>query len=85
MTVGKGKRSNAKRDFMQVARAVVEEAIGEHLDGTPLPPPPSGRRLAGAKGGKKGGAARAKVLTPAQRREIAVKAAQARWKTPKDD
>jgi hypothetical protein len=34
----------------------------------------------GRLGGKKGGAARAKKLTAEQRREIARKAAQARWK-----
>jgi hypothetical protein len=54
------KRYGQKRDFMQVARTVVEEAIGEHMDGSPLPPPPSGKSLAGTKGGKKGGIARAK-------------------------
>ena len=32
----KGNRSGAKRDFMQIAREVVEKAIGEHLNGTPL-------------------------------------------------
>lgn len=32
------------------------------------------------KGGRKGGAARATALTPAQRSEIASLAAQARWK-----
>jgi hypothetical protein len=35
---------------------------------------------ANRKGGVKGGAARAKVLTPQQRSEIASIAAQARWK-----
>jgi hypothetical protein len=34
----------------------------------------------GRLGGKKGGVARAKKLTPEQRREIAKKAAEARWK-----
>ena len=33
----------------------------------------------GRKGGKKGGVARARALTPEQRREIARKAAAARW------
>jgi hypothetical protein len=32
-----------------------------------------------AKGGRRGGAARAEALSPAQRRAIAKKAAQARW------
>jgi len=33
------KRSGQKRDFMQVAREVVEQAIGEHMDGSPLEKP----------------------------------------------
>jgi len=72
------------RDFALTALRVVEEAIGEHLeDGTPLQPAtPKSRR---ALGGKKGGPARAKSLTPEQRRRIAMKAAQARWKPQKDD
>jgi hypothetical protein len=37
VTIGKGKRpSGQKRDFMQVTREVVEQAIGEKMDGTPL-------------------------------------------------
>ena len=32
-------RSGEKRDFMQVAREVVERTIGEHMDGTPLEKP----------------------------------------------
>lgn len=37
----------------------------------------------GRRGGLKGGAARAKALSPSERRQIAQRAAQARWK--KDD
>ena len=74
------KRSGEKRDFMQVAREVVEKAIGEKMDGSPLEAhKPKNKR---AIGGKKGGPARAKSLTAEQRRKIAVKAAQARWKSP---
>jgi hypothetical protein len=79
----KGKPSTPKRDFMQVGRAIVEQAIGEQMDGSMLPPSPSPKQLAGSKGGKKGGKARAQVLTAEQKRQIAVKAARARWK--KDD
>jgi len=39
MTIGKGKRSGQKRDFMQVARDIVEHAIGEQMDGKPLEKP----------------------------------------------
>lgn len=80
MSIRKGKRSAPKRDFMQVGRAIVEHAIGEQMDGSPLEPTtPKSKRSAG---GKKGGPARAKSLSADQRRKIAVKAAQARWKSP---
>ena len=78
------KRPGEKRDFMQVAREVVEQAIGEKMDGTPLETPPDNRDphfvAIGSKGGKKGGKARAKKLSPAKRSAIAKKAARSRWK-----
>jgi hypothetical protein len=79
------KRSGAKRDFMQVARDVVEHAIGEQMDGKPLETPPPDTRnphavALGSMGGRKGGKARAEALSPSKRREIAKKAAQSRWK-----
>ena len=86
MTIGKGKRPSApKRDFMQVGRAIVEQAIGEQMDGSPLPAPPKDDRnphavALGTMGGKKGGKARANALSPAKRRAIAKKAASVRWK-----
>ena len=79
-------RSSKPRDhdFATVARRVVEQAIGEHLDGTPLEDPNAGKNPAavalGRLGGAKGGKARAKALSPAKRRAIAQKAARARWK-----
>ena len=80
------KRPAAKRDFMQVAREVVEQAIGEQIDGKPLlAPPPDERNLhavaLGSMGGRKGGRARAKVLSAAKRSAIAKNAAKARWKS----
>jgi hypothetical protein len=79
------KRSSPKRDFMEVARSVVEHAIGEQMDGSPLPEPEPDTRnphavALGSMGGKKGGKARAKALTVEKRRQIARKAARARWK-----
>ena len=79
------KPSREKRDFMQVAREVVERAIGEKMDGAPLDPPPPDTRnphavALGKIGGEKGGRARAEALSPAKRRAIAKKAAQSRWK-----
>jgi len=69
---------------MQVAREVVERAIGEQMDGSPLESPVDTRNphavALGKAGGKKGGIARAKALSPTKRRQIAKKAADSRWK-----
>jgi hypothetical protein len=71
-------------DFATLARSVVEQAIGEKLDGSPLPDPNAGKNPAavalGRLGGAKGGKARAKKLTAEQRVDIARIAAEARWK-----
>jgi hypothetical protein len=70
-------------DFVTVARQVVEQAIGEHLDGTPTGDEGGKNPAAvalGKLGGAKGGKARAAALSPRRRREIAAKAAAARWK-----
>jgi hypothetical protein len=71
------------RDFFAIARRVVEQAIGEQMDGTPLEYPNAGKNPAavarGKKGGKTGGRARAESLSPAKRKEIAQKAAAKRW------
>ena len=84
MIVIMSKRSGQKRDFMQVAREVVEQAIGEKMDGTPLDKPTDYRDphfvALGSAGGKRGGKARAKALSAAKRRAIAKKAAKTRWK-----
>lgn len=78
------RRSGERRDFMQIAREVVERAIGEHMNGAPLEDPDAGKNPAavalGKLGGAKGGRARAKSLTAKRRREIARKAAKSRWK-----
>jgi hypothetical protein len=71
-------------DFAAVARRVVEQAIGEKLEGGALDDPNAGKNQAavakGRLGGEKGGNARAKKLTPEERTDIARIAAQARWK-----
>jgi len=69
---------------MQVGRAIVEQAIGEQMDGSPLPSPPKDDRnphavALGSMGGRKGGKARAKRLSADQKRKIAAKGAAARW------
>jgi hypothetical protein len=62
---------------------VVEKAIGEKLDGTPLDDPNEGKNphavALGRLGGKKGGKARAERLSQHKRTAIAKKAARARW------
>lgn len=78
------KRSSTDRDFAVNAFRVVEQAIGEHMDGTPLEDPDAGKNPAavalGRMGGAKGGKARAEKLSPVRRSAIAKKAAKARWK-----
>ena len=77
-------RSSKDHDFTTVARRVVEQAIGEHLDGTPLEDPDAGKNphavALGRIGGQKGGIARATRLSAKRRKEIARKAARVRWK-----
>jgi hypothetical protein len=73
---------------MQIARRVVEDAIGERLDGSPLPESePDTRNQAAVAlsklGAAKGGKARAKALPKARRIAIAKKAAKARWERKK--
>jgi hypothetical protein len=72
MTDRKPKRP---RDPSQLAKLVVDIATGEEeeQEATAL-------QKRAAKGGKVGGKARAKALTPEERSEIARTAAAARWK-----
>jgi hypothetical protein len=71
------------RDFFVIARHIVETAIGEQMDGEPLPDPNAGKNpkaLALSKlGASKGGRVRAAKLSASTRSEIAKKAAKARW------
>lgn len=80
-------RSSKDHDFTVTARRVVEQAIGEHLDGTPLEDPSAGKNphavALGRLGGQRGGMARAAALSPHKRKVIAKKAAKARWSDPK--
>ena len=77
------KREGTAHDFTVSARRVVEQAIGEKLDGSPLEDPNAGKNPAavalGKLGGPRGGPARAKALSSDRRREIAKLAAKARW------
>ena len=78
-----------ERDFSVQAAQLVELTIGEHLDGTPLPDPNSGKNphavALGRMGAQKGGIARAKRLSEKRRSEIARRAATARWAKPRYD
>lgn len=82
-STAKPPREGTPHDFTVIARRVVEQAIGEHLDGTPLEDKNAGKNPAavalGKLGGAKGGKARAEALSPAKRKAIAKKAARARW------
>ena len=69
-------KRSSKLDPAQNALRVVEEAIGESL--TQKEKNPAAVAL-GRRGGLKGGKARAEKLTPNQRKQIAKKAAKARW------
>ncbi len=66
------------RDPNQRAKLIVDIATGEAEDTAQDKKRPGQQR--GHAGGMKGGKARAKTLTPEQRREIAKIAARARWK-----
>jgi hypothetical protein len=69
-----------QRDPNQLAKLIADIATGETLD---PPMTDDGRDLAavllGRRGGLKGGRARAEMLSPERRSEIAKKAAVARW------
>jgi len=71
----KDKPPKRPRDPAQLAKLMIDIASGE-VEGRDLVPKQSSNRRAG---GVKGGAARAKALDPQTRREIARKAATARW------
>ena len=78
------------RDPNLLARSVMEDLIGEKMDGAPLVKPvekPDTRNPAAVAlsklGASKGGKARAKTLSPRKRKLIAKRAAEARWGKPK--
>jgi len=73
------KRSSKPRDLNRLAVAIVQEATGEVPQEPPGDKNPHAVAL-GRLGGMKGGKARAAKLTAEQRREIARRAAEARWR-----
>jgi hypothetical protein len=80
-------RSKRASDLKQIAFNVVKKEQSSLDDAKSLLSHASIRRSImremGSRGGKKGGVARAKSLTPERRSEIASKAAQKRWQSDK--
>ncbi len=76
------KRPKRPRDVMQLAKLVGDIATGQAQD-TPIPPE-TPATAARRKGGLKGGKARAGKLSANRKREIARKAAKARWRSQRE-
>jgi hypothetical protein len=74
------KHPKRPRDVNQLAKLIIEIASGDSDDSLPASSPMA---ELGRAGGLAGGTARAKKLSPDRRREIAKKAAAARWQTKK--
>lgn len=81
------KRSSKKKpgpkDLNELAKSIVDQATGETEEQPAEEPDTEGKNPAavalGRLGGKKGGPARAEKLSRQRRKEIAKKAALARW------
>ena len=72
-------RSGKKaRDANELAAAIVAQATADRQDEPKRKKNPAAVAL-GRRGGKKGGKARMEKLTPAERTELARKAARKRW------
>jgi len=67
------------RDGNQLAKSIVDLSTGEAEEENPDEGKDPSAVALGRKGGLKGGKARADRLTPEKRKEIAKKAAKARW------
>ena len=66
------------KDPAQAAKSILDQITGD-VDRVDAPEKDPAAVALGRRGGLKGGAARAKALTPEQRKESARKAAEARW------
>jgi hypothetical protein len=73
------KGAKRPRDPAQLAKLIVDIATGQVEDREPTPEE-QGKDPAAAALGRKGGAARARSLSPEKRTELARKAAASRWK-----
>ena len=76
-----GKKDENVTAFEALQEILKRDAERDGIPSEPIPTPKKNpaRVTAGREGGKKGGPARAKNLTPERRKEIARKAAKARW------
>lgn len=77
---GMAKKPKRPRDPNQLAKLIVDITTGDEQDVSPDAGKDPAAVALGRKGGLKGGKARAKSLTPEQRKAIAKKAAESRWK-----
>lgn len=73
------KHPKRPRDPNQLAKSIVDIATGEAEDVDPDEGKDPAAVELGRRGGQKGGDSRATRLSPERRREIARKAAEARW------
>ena len=71
--------SKGRKDLNQLAASIVAQATSEEEEQPEQTEKNPAAVALGKLGGQKGGPARAKKLTAAQRSEIAKKAAKARW------
>ncbi|MCK4910439.1 MAG: hypothetical protein KAR83_02305 [Thermodesulfovibrionales bacterium] len=78
------KKKKRPADVNQLAASIIKDATEPPVEEPIKEPEPKPEKnpaavALGRLGGKKGGVARAKKLSPAKRKAIAKKAAQARW------
>ena len=78
------KNPKRPRDPNQLGKLIVGLATGE-VTKVPIKEKDPAAVALGRKGGLKGGKSRAESLTSKQRKEIAEKAARARWQNEHDD
>ena len=77
------KHPKRPRDPNQLAKRILDLAVGAAKDQDPMAGKDPAAVALGRRGGLRGGRARAKTLTSAQRKASATKAARARWKKRK--
>jgi hypothetical protein len=82
---GKKKRATEEPDVSQLAHRLVQESVAErNAEPESMTKAQLSQLMAamGRRGGKIGGKRRLETMTPHERSQLALKAAQARWKKP---